>query len=197
LSPNGGLYLSVLLHPRAAVVSRLPLAAGLAVAEAAGEQGVKAELKWPNDVLVGGRKLAGILAESASGPDGVEWVVLGIGVNLALDPASLPEDLREATTSVAAEAGRAPRPPAVAAAVLSRLGVWYDALDASPARVVSAWRDRAVAWWGQRVDVRLGSESFSGRLVGIDEDGALILVTDSGQMRRVLSGEVLRVRRAG
>jgi BirA family biotin operon repressor/biotin-[acetyl-CoA-carboxylase] ligase len=158
---------------------------------------VRAELKWPNDVLVNGRKLAGILAESASGPDGVEWVVLGIGVNLALDADALPEDLRDATTSIAGETGRAPRPPAAAAAVLSRLSVWYDALDASPARVVSAWRDRAVAWWGQRVDVRVGSESLSGRLVGIDEEGALILVTDSGQLRRVLAGEVLRVRRAG
>ena len=197
VSPAGGLYLSVLLRPRADVASRLPLAAGVAVAEAAEEHGVTAELKWPNDVLVGGRKLAGILSEAASGAEGVDWVVLGIGVNVALDEAALPAELRGTTASLSGETGRAPRPTAVAAAVLSRLAVWYDALDASPARVVSAWRDRAVAWWGERVDVRVGGGPVSGRLVGIDEEGALILVTDSGEIRRVLSGEVLRVRRAG
>ncbi len=75
--------------------------------------------------------------------------MLGIGVNVALDESALPAELRGATASLAGETGRAPRPTAVAAAVLSRLAVWYDALDASPARVVSAWRDRAVAWWGR------------------------------------------------
>jgi BirA family biotin operon repressor/biotin-[acetyl-CoA-carboxylase] ligase len=196
-SPSGGLYLSVLLRPRAEVAARLPLAAGIAVAEAAEEHGVEAELKWPNDVLVTGRKLAGILAEAASGADGVEWVVLGVGLNVSLDEQALPEALRGAVASLGGAAGRAPRPVAVAAAVLSRLAVWYDALDASPARVVAAWRERAVAWWGERVDVRVGKETVSGRLAGIDDEGALIVVTGSGQLRRVLSGEVLRVRRAG
>jgi BirA family biotin operon repressor/biotin-[acetyl-CoA-carboxylase] ligase len=195
-SPPGGLYLSVLLRPRREVASRLPLAAGVAVAEAAREHGVEAQLKWPNDVLVGGRKLAGILAEAASGADGVEWVALGIGVNVAADEGALPEGLRGVTASLAGESGRAPRTVSVAAAVLSRLAVWYDALDASPVRVVAAWRERAVAWWGERVDVRAGNETLAGRLVGIDDEGCLVVVTDGGQMRRVLSGEVLRVRRA-
>jgi BirA family transcriptional regulator, biotin operon repressor / biotin---[acetyl-CoA-carboxylase] ligase len=196
ISPAGGLYLSVLLRPRRGMAARLPLAAGVAVAEAVEEYGVRAELKWPNDVLLKGRKLAGILAEAASSPDEVEWVVLGIGVNLALDPGTMPEELRGFAASLAAETGRAPRPTTVAAAVLSRLAVWYDALEASPTRVVAAWSECAVAGWGQRVDVRVGTGAVSGRLVGIDEEGALILVTDEGQMRRVLSGEVVRVRRA-
>jgi BirA family biotin operon repressor/biotin-[acetyl-CoA-carboxylase] ligase len=195
-SPAGGLYLSVLLRPRREVAARLPLAAGVAVAEAAEEHGVRAQLKWPNDVLAGGRKLAGILAEAASGADGVEWVVLGIGVNVALEEGALPPELRGATASLAGESGRPARPVPVAAAVLSRLAVWYDALDAEPVRVVAAWRERAAAWWGEHVDVRVGRETLSGRLVGVDDEGGLVVVTDGGQVRRVLSGEVLRVRRA-
>jgi BirA family biotin operon repressor/biotin-[acetyl-CoA-carboxylase] ligase len=76
-SPIGGLYLSVLLRPRFARAGLLPLAAGVAVAEAAGELGVRAELKWPNDVMASGRTLAGVLSEAASGPAGVEWSFSG------------------------------------------------------------------------------------------------------------------------
>ena len=104
-SPPGGLYLSVLLRPRIAKVGLLPLAAGVAVAEAAAELGVATELKWPNDVLASGRKLAGILAEAASGPAGVEWVVLGLGVNVALEASSVPPEIAGAVTSLAAEGG--------------------------------------------------------------------------------------------
>jgi BirA family biotin operon repressor/biotin-[acetyl-CoA-carboxylase] ligase len=198
LSPLGGLYLSVLLRPRGSVASRLPLAAGVAVAEAVEEHGAKAELKWPNDVLLEGRKLAGILAEAASGTDGVEWVVLGIGVNVVVDERTLPPPLRGQVASLApARGGRPPRVPSLAASVLARLRVWYDALAASPASVVDAWRDRAVDWWGERVEARAGGETLAGRLVGLDEEGALILVTDAGVRRRVLSGDVQRLRRAG
>ena len=103
VSPPGGLYLSVLLRPRFEKVGLLPLAAGVAVAEAAGELGVRTELKWPNDVLASGRKLAGILSEAASGPAGVEWVALGIGVNVSLDAARLPPEMQDGVTSLAAE----------------------------------------------------------------------------------------------
>jgi BirA family biotin operon repressor/biotin-[acetyl-CoA-carboxylase] ligase len=194
-SPPGGLYLSVLLRPRFARVGLLPLAAGVAVAEAAGELGVHAELKWPNDVLASGRKLAGILSEAASGPGGVEWVVLGVGLNVALDVAGLPPGLAGAATSLRAEG--APDPPVakVAAAVLERLGVWYDALGSGPGRVVSAWRSRSVPWWGSRVEVQTGGGELEGRLVEVDDDGALV-VEVGGRRQRLLSGEVRRLRPA-
>ena len=96
----------MLLRPRFEKVGLLPLAAGVAVAEAAGELGVRTELKWPNDVLASGRKLAGILSEAASGPAGVEWVALGIGVNVSLDAAALPPEMRGGVTSLAAEGAR-------------------------------------------------------------------------------------------
>jgi BirA family biotin operon repressor/biotin-[acetyl-CoA-carboxylase] ligase len=98
---------------------QMPLAAGLAVAEAVGELGVDTALKWPNDVLASGGKLAGILSEAASGRAGTEWVVLGIGVNVAADTDDVPPGIRESVTSLAAEGGDGVTVPGVAASVLA------------------------------------------------------------------------------
>lgn len=195
VSPAGGLYVSVLLRPQFPQLSLLPLAAGVAVSEAAAELGVATELKWPNDVQVSGRKLAGILAEAASSPSGVEWVALGIGVNVAANASAFPEHLRGTTASLA-EAGAAPALAEVAAAVLCALTVWYDAVASSPAAVVAAWRRRAVAWWGEAVEIQTGTETLRGRLLDVDDEGALLLAGTDGRTRRVVSGEVARARRA-
>ena len=157
-SPPGGLYLSLVLRPRTDAVALLPLAAGVAVAEVATEHGVRAELKWPNDVLVHGRKLAGILAEASSSTGGVEWVVLGIGMNVTLDVTTLGPPATDVATSFQLETGTAPGIEEVAAGVLSRLSVWYDALGSRPASVVEAWREHAIQWWGAPIQVKTGDE---------------------------------------
>ncbi|OFV87657.1 MAG: biotin--[acetyl-CoA-carboxylase] ligase, partial [Acidobacteria bacterium RBG_16_70_10] len=125
-SPPGGLYLSTLLRPPPEAVGLLPLVAGVAVAEALSEWGVSTELKWPNDVLARGRKLAGVLGEASSSASGVEWVALGIGVNVGAEDDSLPPAVRENATSLRAETGGSPGLEEIAAAVMVRLTVWYD-----------------------------------------------------------------------
>jgi BirA family biotin operon repressor/biotin-[acetyl-CoA-carboxylase] ligase len=192
-SPPGGLYLSVLLRPRFEKVSLLPLAAGVAVAEAVG---VATELKWPNDVICRGRKLAGVLSEAASGPTGVEWVVLGIGVNVALEEAAVPAELRGAVTSLAAEGAPGASLPAVAADVLA--AVWRGCLllASDPGALLARWRERAAPWWGETVEATTAAGRVRGVLRGIDADGALLLAREGGGETRLLSGEVSRVRRA-
>jgi BirA family biotin operon repressor/biotin-[acetyl-CoA-carboxylase] ligase len=197
VSPQGGLYLSVLLRPdQPRGVPLLPLLAGVALGEVLDGVGVACELKWPNDVLVRGRKLAGILTEASSGGSGVEWVVLGIGVNVALDPQALPEALRETATSLVAEGASGASTPELAAATLARLATWLERLPSQPTRIVAAWRERAVAWWGAEVEVRTRDGERHGRLVGVDEDGALVLDAPGGGRIRLLSGEVTRLRPA-
>jgi BirA family biotin operon repressor/biotin-[acetyl-CoA-carboxylase] ligase len=193
-SPAGGLYVSVLLRPLFEAVGLVPLAAGVGVAEAVAEAGVGAELKWPNDVLARGRKLGGILAEASSAPGGVEWVVVGIGVNVRGPPEALGPELRDAATSVVAEGGGGATVESVAAAVLARLRVWYDRLHSRPDSVVEAWRSHAVRWWGAPAEIRTSTEVVRGRLRDVDETGALLVDLDDGRTRRVLSGEVARVR---
>jgi BirA family biotin operon repressor/biotin-[acetyl-CoA-carboxylase] ligase len=197
VSPPGGLYLSVLVRPREAALPVLPLAAGVAVGEAVGAQGVHAELKWPNDVLAGGRKIGGVLCEASSGPAGLEWVVVGVGLNLGARQGDLGPELRDGATSVVIETGEVPEVEDVAADVLARWRHWYDAVKVSPASAVAAWRARAVSWWGQPAEVLTASTVVRGRLRDVDDDGALILDLPEGGSRRVLSGEVRRLRRAG
>ena len=192
-SPRGGLYLSVLLRPAFASAALLPLAAGVAVAEALGHFGVRAELKWPNDVLSEGRKLAGILAEASSSAFSLEWVVLGIGANL--DEGVLPAEVRGRAAALSVDGGGSSVRAALAATVLVRLTVWYDALEKREASVVAAWRERSVPWWGEPVEVSAGDRVLRGRARAVDERGALLIELADGATVSVLAGEARALRR--
>jgi biotin-(acetyl-CoA carboxylase) ligase len=102
--------------------------------------------------------------------------------------------LRGAASSIA-ELGGACELPQLAAATLASLRVWYDALATSSAAVVGAWRSRAAPWWGELVELRTAAGGFEGRLLDVDQEGALLVEAEDGATRRVLSGEVLRLRR--
>lgn len=198
-SPAGNLYLSVLLRPEPPVSrwSVVPLAAGVAVAEALAGEGLETSLKWPNDVLAGGRKVGGILAEAASSAEGLESIVVGVGINVAVRPADLPPEIAGAVACVAEELARAVDRVAVAAAVLVRLRVWYDAIVAEGPRVVhSAWRARAVPWWGRTVEAQSGGRRLRGIARDLDEDGGLVLELEDGTRAVLHSGEVHEVRPA-
>jgi BirA family biotin operon repressor/biotin-[acetyl-CoA-carboxylase] ligase len=199
-SPPGNLYLSLLLRPAppASRWSVLPLAAGVAVAEALAAEGLDTRLKWPNDVLVaGGRKVGGILAEAASSAGGLESVVVGVGINVAVPPPGLPPETAAATACVAEELARAVDRFALAAAVLGRLRVWYDALAREGPRVVQeAWRARAVPWWGRAVEARSGERRLRGIARDLDEGGGLVLEMEDGTTAVLHSGEVHEVRPA-
>lgn len=199
-SPPGNLFLSVLLRPagRFPDAGLIPLAAGVAAAEALDAFGVRARLKWPNDLMVTGRKIGGLLTEAASGAEGLESVVLGIGINLALDVARAPAELKETLTSVRAETGRAPSPEEAAAETLGRVAVWYHALAREgAATVLAAWRARSVPWWGRPVEVRAGSGLVRGVARDVDERGALLLELPDGARATLLSGEARELRLSG
>lgn len=201
-SPPGNLFLSVLLRPELAPASLgvLPLLVGVAAAEACTSLGAPARLKWPNDVVVGERKLGGILVEAASSGGTVEYVVAGIGINLCANGAVLPEELREAATSLEAEGGRRYDAEDAAHVVLGRIRVWYDRLTSDgPAIVLSAWRALAVPWWGRRVEVISGGNRVEGTAVGIDDGGALLLLDAAGRELRIVAGDAraLRLSRGG
>jgi BirA family transcriptional regulator, biotin operon repressor / biotin---[acetyl-CoA-carboxylase] ligase len=200
ISPPGNLFLSVLLRPadRFADAGLIPLAAGVAVSEALEAFGVRARLKWPNDLVVAEKKIGGLLAEASSVGAGVDSVVLGVGVNLSLDPAAAPAALRDLVTSVKAESGRVVAPEEAAAETLARVSVWYDALAREgAAAVLAAWRARSVPWWGRPVEVRSGQRLVRGVARGVDERGALILDLEGGTRAALLSGEARELRLAG
>ena len=195
---DAGLYLSVVLRPalEARFWPLVTLAAALAARDALAEAcALEADIKWPNDLLAGGRKLCGILAETAEGSRG-RAVVLGVGVNLTRG--SLPPDMLDAATSVEEQTGREPDAERLLAALLRSLAPRYEALHApgGAAAVTAEWEARSSFARGRRVRVALAAESFEGVTRGLGPDGALRVETDAGQLRTVTAGDVTALRRA-
>jgi len=185
VSPSGaGIYVSVVLRPSTTVATLLTIAAGVAIAEGiTSATGLAPHVKWPNDVHVSGRKLAGILAEGAVG-----HVVLGIGINV--QSAAYPADVASRATSIEAELSRPVDRGLVLAECLVALASRYRELqDGRGRRVVDAWRSRAASMLGRRVEWESAGIQQVGLAENIDDDGALI-VKVGASTQKVRSGEV-------
>ncbi len=193
-SPSGaGLYVSIALTPSRSVDARratalTTIAAGVALAEGIeAATGVRVRLKWPNDVYVARRKLAGILAEASAAGDRVNAIVLGYGINIA--EASYPVELRDRVTSLESELGAAPPRARVLAETLAAMAARYDDLLAGRFdAILNGWRNRADAA-GARVEWAAADGLRSGVVVDIADDGAL-LVQIGSDVQRIVSGEV-------
>jgi BirA family biotin operon repressor/biotin-[acetyl-CoA-carboxylase] ligase len=193
--PRRNVYLSVVLRPELPPgrAPELTLVASVAVCDALRQAGVNAGIKWPNDLLASGRKIAGILTELAAEPDRVQWVVVGVGVNVNARREDFPEELRDEATSVLIERGQ-PAPRALfAAACLTLLEDWFDRhAEDGFAPVRDAWRERNVTL-GREVLVRTDGREISGVAEDLDDAGALLVRTASG-VERVLAGDVQLLR---
>jgi len=192
VSREGNLFLSCLLLPKVgpARAAELSFATAIALHDALAMvtgQGARFQLKWPNDLLLDGAKVAGILLESATGRHGgLEFLVIGLGVNLADFPAETPYP----ATSVAATLGLAITPREMLAAFLPRLSHWILVWEREGfAGIRDAWVARA-AGLGERITVRLTQETLEGVFAGLRLDGALDLRLDNGLSRAVTAGDV-------
>ena len=195
-SPSGvNLYASVLFRDRLTPGEAPVFAfiAGLAVADAVKELGCSPAIKWPNDVLVDGKKVAGTLVECATRGDAVDFLVLGVGVNLNVDLASLRAALGEAgadASSLSAIIGHEVDRSAFAASYLGHLDSWADRYRSEGAApVLAAWRERDILT-GRRVTVRGQATSFDGRVLGVDGGGRLVVQDTLGRQHTILTEEI-------
>jgi BirA family biotin operon repressor/biotin-[acetyl-CoA-carboxylase] ligase len=191
LAPGKGLALSLVLHQGCDrhQSGTLPLVAGLALARGLEGLGATATLKWPNDLLVDGRKLAGILCERRRLPAGTDAVVVGVGVNVSQQEVDLPAELVGVATSLAMEGCRATR-EAVAAGFLNAMEpLWTEHQEGGRAAVLDAWRRRA-GYWGRRVTVRTPAGPLSGIARDLSPDGGLVLRLESGSDVIALAGDL-------
>ncbi|MQA28950.1 MAG: biotin--[acetyl-CoA-carboxylase] ligase [Luteitalea sp.] len=196
--PGAGVYVSLVLAPAHArhsasrAVSLVTLMAGVALVEAVQQvTGLAADIKWPNDLLVGRRKLAGILAEGVARPAAggyMSFVVLGYGLNVS--PAAYPQEIDERVTCLETELGRrVDRPMLVAETIAVMAERYADLLACRFDAILDAWRDRSPGSRGARVSWESPSGIKSGVTDGIDDTGAL-LVRSGSRVERIVSGEI-------
>jgi BirA family biotin operon repressor/biotin-[acetyl-CoA-carboxylase] ligase len=191
-APGKGLALSVALHLGCDVrqAGVIPLGAGLALQRAIASLGVRASLKWPNDLLLNGRKLAGILCEVRHMAAGGDAVVIGVGVNVRQGHEDFPPDVAPIAMSLAM-AGIDTGVEDVAAAFLNAFEpLWPEMQEGDRAAILDAWAERA-DFWGQSVTVRAPGGTLSGIAQRLDPDGALVLRLENGTEHTVLAGDVV------
>jgi len=190
-SPAGNLAATLLIAPGkpASECAQLSFAAAIAACDAVASFAPAAEtrVKWPNDVLADGKKIAGILLESVSGAAGrPAWLAIGVGINLA----HFPPETEFPATSLAALGTPAPSPYDALTQLAAHFAKWYEFWTAQGfAPIHDAWLARA-AGLGVRIRARLSHEETSGVFEGIDQTGALILREGHGRTRLISAGEV-------
>lgn len=189
--PNRNLYGSILLRPPidAEDAPLIGLVAGLATVEAVAGWVPQAQIKWPNDVLIDGRKTAGILTELHMIASTVA-VIVGIGVNLNISIDELPEELRDKATSVAAASGQPVDRAAFAAVLLAKLESRYDQFCADGFRALRPAWDRYSCLTGRQVRISAAGAPQAGTVLGMGDDGTLRLLSEDGCEMRVVAGDV-------
>lgn len=189
-SPDGGLYLSRLLYPKRPVeeIPTLTPCAAVAVCRAVERVcGIYPEIKWPNDLQLGGRKLCGILTESSTAR-GERFVVLGVGINVNTDRKKLPPELRGSAVSLSDFTGKRVDIEGLARAVVEELDVMAESWTADPGYCLEEYR-QSCCTLGCDITLICGDERTDAHALGIDRDFALLVET-GGEIKRISFGEV-------
>lgn len=194
--PESAIAMSVIIREEWAI-SVLTMLGAVAVAEVLSDYCDEVNLKWANDVQIGSRKVAGILAESQWGENNhFMGAILGLGVNLTVDFSGT--ELAESATSLAHHTPSELRRFAIGAAILGRIDHWLNALrifqaspyqGLAPSPLFLAWQAR-LSTLGQEVTIYVGDQLIRGRAIGVESNGALILALPDGSQRRFMAGDV-------
>jgi len=188
LSPGGSIALSIILYPSVAYLPSLIMLASLAVIHSIqAVTGLKSQVKWPNDVLINGRKVCGILIESDVQGNTVNSTIIGIGINVNLKLADFPE-IQPIATSLGDKLGRDVSRLSVIRCLLVEIERLYLALSAGGS-VYEKWRDSLVTL-GERVRATTGETTYEGVAESVARDGSLLLRGSDGSLTRIVAGDV-------
>ena len=189
--PRKGLWFSILLRPelRPQETTQLTVASATALRRAIKTvTGLSAEIKWPNDLLLGGKKVAGILTEMSAEVDRVRHVILGIGVDVNQE--EFPPELRKLATSLKIETGREISRAELAVEILRELDFDYARIGGGKFPAVADEWEAGCATIGKNVSVQMGARQVRGRAEALDDDGALLVRTEHGHLERIIGGDV-------
>lgn len=191
---DAGLYFSFVLRPKLETrfLPLITFTAGVSVHDTLAGLGLKPDIKWVNDILVNGKKISGILAETADSDGGLA-VVVGIGINLK--PSNFPPEIAETATSIETETGSFINRDELIESLTRSIDHYYNVLhnEAGPETIVREWRRRSTYFSGKRVRVVLENEAITGTTDGLEENGALRIKTAGGN-RIVQAGDVETLR---
>jgi len=190
LSPEGGLATSIILRPAMSAVHLLPAISALSVFRTIKGLGIEAGIKWPNDILIGGRKVCGILIEHGLVNGVISYSIIGIGININFDTGLYPE-IAALATSLSAQLGHEMPVGRVALGVYTELEALY-LQAAKPDVIIGEWA-AAMHTLGRRVKIQSGNSSIEGVAESINGAGHLVLRLDDGSTQEILAGDVLAV----
>lgn len=197
--PGANIYTSILLRPEftPARAPQISIAAGVAVAETLHKYCPdKVQLKWPNDVLIAGKKICGILSQMKLSAEAIDFVVVGIGINVNMVKGQLPEELRETATSLSIETGHELARSELIICLFENMAKWYRKLtEEGFDPVKNKWLSLSpmIGW---PVTVRFHDETISGRAAGLGDDGSLAVVTGSSETIFVSAGDATIIKKA-
>jgi len=196
--PGTNIYTSVILRPkiRLSKASQIPITAGVAVAETLSKYCPdKVHLKWPNDVLIGGKKVCGILAQIKMSENAIDFIVLGIGINVNMSREQIPHDIKDIATSLSIETGREISRQELIISLYENLAKCYKQLVQKGFRPIKEKWLSLTLMTGQMIQVMFKNEKMEGKAAGIDDDGSLILLTNENKKVKVSAGDVTILKR--
>jgi len=199
ISPKGGIWISIILKPKfdISITTLFPIASALALAIAIEKTfSVTPELKWPNDLTINGKKIAGMLVDVSLESNKIESLVLGVGVNFNVKVKEIEKTLRETPNfyGVASLSDHKTdvKPIQLVQAFLIELEKTYNSLNAKQTKkIISEWSKRS-STIGKNVEINTIDEKIKGKAVKIDEDGALV-ISDNGKTSRIIAGDVIHI----
>jgi len=194
LSPSGGVWMTIILRPDIppSKAPQLTLVTGVAVAETMDQEcRLDVGIKWPNDILIGEKKVCGILTEASANPHGLEYVVVGIGIDLNVDVDNFPPELRKGATSLKQELEKEISGVKLVQQFLYNFETLYNDFKTGKfPEILTKWR-RLSKTIGTYVEVHKKGGIVRGEAVGVNREGVLILETDDGNLRKIISGECI------
>jgi BirA family biotin operon repressor/biotin-[acetyl-CoA-carboxylase] ligase len=151
---------------------------------------VVCDVKWPNDLLIGGKKVCGILTEMSAELESIKHVVLGIGLNVNFEASDFPAEIRKIATSLRVETGRSFRRCEIAAAILRELDADYTRIVKGDFESIANEWEAACTTIGHNIEIASGNRVIAGRAESLDSEGALLLRTEHGRLERIVGGDV-------
>lgn len=195
-SPKGkGIYVSVIIEPYKSQENLLPLTLLGALSAARVLNGLAdlgAKVKWPNDIVVSGKKIGGVLTETLKGPRGTNPVIIGIGLNIFTAKKELPEEIRANTTSLAIEGAKKVPMPKLIRALLEELEkLYFLVLANKSSQIIDEWKILCETV-GRQIKIRAGEAAWEGKVTDIGPGGELIIKTFDGRIKRFATGDIIK-----